>query len=150
MVVDGRYYLLQQASVWGRRKKGVTQRLHKLWKLKTVDTTQQKKSNFWQLHLSPELQLWHGYDYSPLCQPSMGNATHVETDCVRHLPGSWQSHSQGHYNCVVMEIFMPLMATGDSLTNQSWVVRVYRIMVVSLDNLDQHPLKLPYAISLEE
>jgi len=38
-----------------------------------------------------------------------------EIDCVRHLPGSWSrfphwqscEHLQGHYNWVVMEIFMP-------------------------------------------
>jgi len=38
-----------------------------------------------------------------------------ETDCVRHLPGSWPrlphwqswEHSQGHYNCIVMEISCP-------------------------------------------
>ena len=119
---------------------------------------------FWQLQLSPELQLWRGFKgwckISPLWQPCMGNATHVEysnnwnlslqrslplyklighltlwlpyrftlvseTDCATHLPGSWSilphwqswEHSQGHYNCVVLEIFMPLMATGDSLTD---------------------------------
>jgi len=38
-----------------------------------------------------------------------------DNDCIRHLPGSWPrlphwqswEQSQGHYNCVVMEIFMP-------------------------------------------
>ena len=131
---------------------------------------------FWQLHLSPELQLWSGFKrwckISPLWQPSMGNATHVEnsnnwnlplqrssplyklishfnhtvvtplvseTDCVRHLSGSWlilphwQSweHSQGHYNCIVMGNFHAL--DGNKwLPYRCLVVRVCRIMVVSL------------------
>ena len=136
-----------------------------LWCFKMALTLQKNDLLFWQLQLSPKLQLWRGFKrwckISPLWQPSMGNATHVEysnnwnlplqrssplyklishfnhtvvtlwftlvseTDCIRHLPGSWLllphwrswEHSQGHYNCVVMEIFMPLMATGDPLTD---------------------------------
>ena len=47
-----------------------------------------------------------------------------ETVCIRHLLGSWPrlltilgTFTRSLYNCVVMEIFMPLMATGDSLTD---------------------------------
>ena len=40
-------------------------------------TTAKNYSLLWQLHLLPELQLWHGFkgwcNVSPLSQPSMGN-----------------------------------------------------------------------------
>ena len=125
---------------------------------------------FWQLHLSPELQLWHGLrddamlapcehhlqrtwstpriDICPhkdpcQCKNWLTTLTTLwypkftlvsETNCIRHLPGSWlrsphwQSwkHPQGHYNCVVMGIFMLLMATGASLTAfSSWDLQNY-------------------------
>jgi len=56
------------------------------------------------------------------CKSCMFGHFVSETVCIRHLPGSlprlpaWE-HPQGHYNYVVMEIFMPLIATGDSLTD---------------------------------
>ena len=37
---------------------------------------------------------------------------------------------------------MPLMATGDSLTDINFIV----VSLIIYDNLDQLPLKLPYAI----
>jgi len=53
-----------------------------LCRKETLHITAKNDLLFWQLHLSPELQLWCGFKrwckISPLWQPSMGNATHVE------------------------------------------------------------------------
>jgi len=59
-----------------------------------------------------------------------------ETDCIRHLPESWSrfprwqswEHTQGHYNCIVMEIFMPWWQ--QVTPHRCLVVRICRTMVV--------------------
>jgi len=66
---------------------------------------------FWQLHLSPELQLWCGFKrwckISPLWQPSMGNATHVEYSNNWNLPLQRSSplcKLIGHFNHTVVTL----------------------------------------------
>ena len=64
-----------------------------------------------------------------------------ETDCIRHFLCSWPrlshwqswEYPQGHYNCVVMEIFMPLPLDGNRwLPHRCLVVKICRIMILSL------------------
>ena len=59
---------------------------------------------------------WYVYTFSWLCTLLVS-----ETGCIRHLPGSWPRLAGNIHKVTttvhVMEIFMPLMATGDSLTD---------------------------------
>ena len=100
-----------------------------MWSTATIEICHYKDPRHCTNLLVTLITLWLPYRFTLVS----------ETDCVRHLPGSWPilphwqswEHSQGHYNCVVMGKF-------HALDGNKWhphrclVVRVCRIMVVSL------------------
>jgi len=79
-----------------------------MWRIATIEICPYKDPCHCTNLLVTLITLWLPYRFTLVSK----------TDCVRQLAHITSlTILQGHYNCVVMEIFMPLMATGDSLTD---------------------------------